>query len=339
MNKTKIAIIDSGIDINNSYLLRHVKSGKSFILDSASGEVIEKNDIEDNHGHGTACTYTILRRNENVEIIPIKILDESEKTSSKCLLEALRFLAKTDVKLINISLSTINFDYKNEFFKICDKLVLEKKIIVASMDNRYINSLPSILPNVIGVRGKNLSFTDDYWYNPEKDIQCICDNEPILVPSIRNGKLEFFGHNSKAAAVMSANISKLLNIDNNLTFFQLNHLLYKGAIKNDWTDEDLRDIRLEKHMVESKSLKKDLKQKADVLCNLIIDTYDSSIEDISFIYKHSLFNNFTKMNKQNFYYLIYAIENEFNIRLNYDRISLKAFDSIYSLLDIVLKSE
>ena len=76
IDKVKIAIIDSGIDINNKYLSKYVKTGRSFIFDTNLGIVRESDDIEDRHGHGTACAYTILKRNENVEIIPIKIFDK-----------------------------------------------------------------------------------------------------------------------------------------------------------------------------------------------------------------------------------------------------------------------
>lgn len=48
--------------LKNKYLMQYVKEGKSFILNDSLDEIIEDNDIQDNHGHGTACAYTILRR-------------------------------------------------------------------------------------------------------------------------------------------------------------------------------------------------------------------------------------------------------------------------------------
>lgn len=340
MENIKIAIIDSGIDTKNKYLMQYVEEGKSFILNDSLDEIIEGNDIQDNHGHGTSCAYTILRRNENVELTPIKVLDKLGRTSSKCLLKALEFLIDTDIKLINISLSTVNFDYEDQFFNLCNKLISKNKIIVASMDNRYRDSLPAILPNVIGVRGRNLGFTDEYWYNHKNTIQCICDNEPILVPNIKEEKMVFFGHNSKATAIMTANISKILSLNSKINYFELNNLLKKYSIKNNWTNEEVSDFNfnLNNYILENRTLKGELKENADLLCRLIIDTYKVDVDDINSLYKCSLFNNPINLNKHNIYNLIYAIEDKLNINLNYDKISLKTFRSIYSLLDLVIES-
>ena len=337
MENVKIAIIDSGIDIKNKYIMRYVIGKKSFLLSDDLSEIIEGSEIYDDEGHGTACAYTILRRNENVEIMPIKIIDELGRTNSKCLLKALEFLVHTDIKLINISLATVNFDYEKEFLKVCNELVLRGKIIVASMDNRYRDSLPSKLDSVVGVRGKNMGLTDEYWYNNKVNIQCICDNEPIVVPSIKKRAMSLFGYNSKATAVMTANISKILNLNNEINYDRLNILLEKDATRMTWIDQDLIDDESDYSVKEKLNLESDVKGKIDLLCKLIIDTYscDINIEDI---YNCSLFSSITNMNKHNFYYLLYEIENKFNIKLDYDKISLKTFKSIYSLLELIMNS-
>lgn len=332
MNKTKIAIIDSGIDIKNRYLSQYIESGKSFLFDTKLEVVLEGTDIEDNHGHGTACAYTILRRNENVSITPIKIIDESGRTNTKCLLKALEFLKETDIKLINISLATVDFNYKDELFKVCNELTLLDKIIVASLDNRSRNSLPAVLSNVIGVQGKNFSNTDNYWYNKKYDIQCVCDDEPILVPDIEPNKLNLFGRNSKSTAVMTANISKLLSIDSSLNYNELEKILNKNAIRNTWDNSNLKSCIKN---IDEIIIKNDLKEKVNILCKLIIDTYKLDISDYRDIYENPLFSSITNMNRDNFYQLIYAMEEHFNIKIDYDKISRKTFDSIYGLLNIL----
>ncbi|MCR2043149.1 S8 family serine peptidase [Anaerosalibacter massiliensis] len=337
MGKIKVAIVDSGIDLDNTYLTKYIIKGKSFILDESNRKIIEGNDIRDSYGHGTSCAYTILRQNESVEIFPIKILNSLGRTSSKCLLEGLKFLIDTDIKLINISLATVNFDREKEFIDICKELIDRNKIIVASMDNMFRESLPAILPGVIGVRGKNLGFTNEYWYDKNKKIQCICDNEPIFVPKINEKGMKLFGHNSKATSLMTAKISKLLDLNKELKYREVEELLLKYSSKTSWTSEELKEDKLPREIVEKRELEGEMKEKANELCKLIIETYDSKIEDIDFLYQYSLFNNFTKMNKHNCFDIIDKIENKFNIKIKYDEISMSSFYSIYSLLDIVIK--
>lgn len=332
MNKVNVAIIDSGININNKYLSKYTIKGKSFIFDVDTENIVEDEDIQDYHGHGTACAYTILSRNENITIMPIKVVDKLGKTNSKCLLRALEYLKETDVKLINISLSTINLNYEEEFLKVCNELVLRGKIIVSSMDNRYIESLPAKLQCVIGVRGENLGFTDEYLYNDKKSIQCICDNEPIIVPGLKEKELVFFKNNSKATVIMTANISKVLNRNNKLVYDDINNILKQKTVRDSWINEDLNKLKCRISIKEDKDT---YIEKINIVYDLIKDIYKSEKLDKEFLYNNPLFNEVTKMDKHNFYELIYCMEKKLNRKINYNKISRKDFDSIYSFLDAI----
>ncbi|WP_304340381.1 S8 family serine peptidase [Metaclostridioides mangenotii] len=239
MRKIKVAILDTGIDLNDSYLNSNCCGKKNFLLDSLSGEIIVNEEVQDENGHGSACAYTILNYSNNTEILPIKILDNSGKTYSKCLLLALKYLIYSDVKLINISLATTNFSYKDEFFNICEELVERGKIIIASQDNKLNESLPSILPNVIGVRGARFKDSENYWYNSNAKIQCISDNEPMFI-KVGKGECLKFGRNSKSAALMTANISNLLSKScEMMNFEQVDRVLNSNANRNVWDEYDL----------------------------------------------------------------------------------------------------
>ncbi len=331
MENIKIAIIDSGIDTKNKYLMKYVKDGKSFILNDSLDAIIEGTDIKDNNGHGTSCAYTILRRNENIEIFPIKVVDKSGRTNSECVLKALEFLKGSDIKLINVSLSTVNFKYKEKYLNTCNQLTSEGKIIIASMDNRYRDSLPSILPSVVGVRGKNFGPTDNYLYDKEKEVQCTCSNHAIIVPGIKEQVLEFFRENSKATALMTANISKLLNTDISLNFSQVNEILNNNQMKSNLIVNDSNQF----YKKCNEKIDYDLKSKIYELYELIKKTYKSDNLDVEFIYENPLFNDKTKMNKYNFYKFLYAIEDKFNKKIDYDKISYRTFNSIYSLIDAI----
>lgn len=153
MKRIKVALIDSGIDINHKYLKNNILYGKSYIY--KDNKIVVSNEIEDINGHGTSCASIIKSEYEYVDFIIIKIFDRDGLTNIKVLEESLNYLISIDVKIINLSLA-IHGDINSckDLYKICEKLKNQNKIIVSSLANyNYIEeSYPSIFDNVIGVK-------------------------------------------------------------------------------------------------------------------------------------------------------------------------------------------
>ena len=77
----KIVIIDTGVDINSTYIRKYVKdivgikvkkNGETFDVVSTS---TDPTCINDTVGHGTAITGIILSHNPNVSIFFVKIFE------------------------------------------------------------------------------------------------------------------------------------------------------------------------------------------------------------------------------------------------------------------------
>lgn len=104
--KIKIAVIDSGIDFNESI---NVVERKNFLSDKISPL------YEDNTGHGTAiagiiasngCDNTVKGINPNVEIYSARVLDDNNKAPISRIVEAIYWAIDNDVKIINMSFGT-----------------------------------------------------------------------------------------------------------------------------------------------------------------------------------------------------------------------------------------
>ena len=104
--KIKIAVIDSGIDFNESI---HVVERKNFLDDEISPL------YEDNTGHGTAiagiiasngCDGTVKGINPNTEIYSARVLDNNNKAPISKIVEAIYWAIDHDVKIINMSFGT-----------------------------------------------------------------------------------------------------------------------------------------------------------------------------------------------------------------------------------------
>ena len=72
MQKIRIAIIDSGIDTNNSYFSKYIYDGKHIWCER--GKCSVKKNFHDDNGHGTLCASVILKECKDVEFYIIKIM-------------------------------------------------------------------------------------------------------------------------------------------------------------------------------------------------------------------------------------------------------------------------
>ncbi len=201
-NILKVAVIDSGLSESLQISLgNRVVGGFSYAVDRNAVE--RQIDFFDNCGHGTACTSIISKLAPNTQFYIVKILDESGKTNSNILIKALNDLAKSDIDIINLSVSTGTVEHYAELQKVCHELMLEGKIIISSKMNFGSNSsYPAILDSVIGIEGGIFCNTGIIWFNKNRPIQCVADSSPSI---IRTGENEYIigKRNSKATAVVT----------------------------------------------------------------------------------------------------------------------------------------
>lgn len=332
-NKVKIAVLDTGIDRNHDYLKENIIGGISF--KDTKNYIISSEDYDDDNGHGTACASVIKKEFQDIEIYVVKILDKLGKSNEQILEEGLKYLLKTDIKLINLSLSVIESENIKDLYKICDELTKEGKIIISSLANGYEESYPARFDNVIGVKGFILEDEHSFWYNKKSKIQCVIDDNPYLSCTINNSYKLFGKCNSKAAAKLTGKIAKIISQKPNITYSKLQNELELRAKKNDWTNNDLLKSK------RYPDFKEKLYKKED---SILLETINilkeiSGIEiDDTILNKRSLFNNAIGLNYDNCFEVIQKLEEKFDIKFNYNYISRYDFVSINTLTELVKKN-
>lgn len=165
MKQVKVAVIDSGVELNHPFLSFRKISGIE--ITSNGKEFFYKNNIFDDNGHGTAIAGIIFDKCPKIEMISIKILDQNLKCTFTLLAEALRFAMSCEVDIINLSLGTIKEGNKLEFETICDEAVDQGILIVASFNNENDHSYPAAFPSVFGVKSGYVPYKYGYGFNKE----------------------------------------------------------------------------------------------------------------------------------------------------------------------------
>ncbi len=209
-----IAIIDSGInDFMKEKYKERIIGGHSYAATDKG--IIKYDDYIDESNHGTSCTSYIYNKTPNCRFYLVKILGKNGKGYGKILIEALKDLMYSKIKIINMSISTECIDIKNEMEIICEELYRQGKILIASnKNNSSTYSLPAAFSNVIGVESKCFYGKDIYYFDDTRSIQCVADNMPEIT-EIGDNRYAFWGRNSKATAYITSKVVEIIAENNN----------------------------------------------------------------------------------------------------------------------------
>ena len=147
----KIAILDSGVDLNHPTFDK--KGIKIYSADINNHKLLETTNEKPEFGHGTAIYGIISSTVQNVEIVNIRISGIENGIKSEVLCETLELVWKEEKPdIFNLSLGIVNCDDTARLKKICDEIVNGGSIIVSAFDNAGAYSYPAMLENVIGVK-------------------------------------------------------------------------------------------------------------------------------------------------------------------------------------------
>jgi hypothetical protein len=315
----QVIIVDSGIDPSNKDF--HVIGGECVGSDRFNQSI----NYADTNGHGTFCASVIQRVSPNTGFYVVKILNENGQASSEMLINALNSILKIDIRVVNLSLATLDNEYKNELLHACNELKNDGKILVSSVYNKYGESLPASLPSVIGVNGVFLNNSFKYWFNKKQNIQCLADLTPMMVPTL-DKKYKMFGGNSKASALITGIVLNYLQEDQDLTYEELNNVLEERAVINKW---EARDIRREiPHFIsnidKSKYPNNLIKEITNIVRNIVGRNIDLQSDDL-----------IDYLKPLDFYYIIKEIEKSLSVTIDYKDLPFDAFFNVFTLIDYI----
>ena len=192
MRKIKVGIIDSGI---NPCVINGKVTQENFCR--KEDDLYRNIDI---NGHGTMCASIIERMTKiELEFVSAKIFHRELKATERQIVEALTYMMDMRVDIINMSLS-VSLSDSELLRKLCYQLNEFGIILVSASANSGKETLFDSYGNVVTVEGSSFFDSSIYWY---RGSNAVCDIEPLLLPWYE-GEYEFFGGNSKAAALFTA---------------------------------------------------------------------------------------------------------------------------------------
>lgn len=142
-----VAVIDSGVNPRHPHISSGVAGGVSI---NASNE-IEDGSYLDLLGHGTAVMAAIQEKAPAARYLAVKLFHNSLRSSTPALLTAIEWAIHKNVDVINLSLGTLNFDYKTQFLEILQRAITSGIILVAAREAGGQACIPGCLPDVLGV--------------------------------------------------------------------------------------------------------------------------------------------------------------------------------------------
>ncbi|SHK27014.1 Subtilase family protein [Clostridium cavendishii DSM 21758] len=237
-NKVHIAIIDDGV---NETFYEEIILEKNIEINSEL-KVIERIQYDKYaYSHGSTCAAIIKKYAPNSTISSIKILNEATKLGNKAqLIKAIDYCIDNNIRLINLSLGTINFRDFDLIKKTVMKAYKHGVIIVAACNNMNVFTYPASLSMVLGVRcyyDINIQ-PHKYYYMPYSfDGIEIVANGVHSLKTISGEVRESSCCNSFAAPLITAEVAKIIEENKDLELFNIKRELYKRSINFDIKQE------------------------------------------------------------------------------------------------------
>lgn len=199
-----IAIIDNGIAEN---LINIPNIVEKIEIDS-KGNFLHGNKISC-ITHGTICANVINNYCEDIEIIDINIFGKNNHCIVENLRSAIYFCIKNSVKIIHMSVGTLNYHDGKKLEQISKEAYAKGIIIVAAYANSNIITYPAIYSSTVGV------IADRYHTVNQGEILYLNNNNYVA----HNEKKIRYGHevyetrvsNSYAAPVITGKVAEIVN--------------------------------------------------------------------------------------------------------------------------------
>ncbi|MCX7748141.1 MAG: S8 family serine peptidase [Clostridia bacterium] len=226
-----IAVIDDGIN-EKLYGTTDLKYNIEITTDLSVKE--RKNYDPFQPSHGTNCAAIIKKYAEDAVLSSIKILNEDTfKGERDQLITAIHWCADKGIRLINLSLGTIDFRDFDRVREVVRYASQKGLIIVAACNNRNVFTYPASLSSVIGVKshhGRKLK-EDGYFYNPfpVDGVEITASGKHTLINY--EGKCKTtYPCNSYAAPLITAVVCNILKNHSEATLDDIREFLRKGAV-------------------------------------------------------------------------------------------------------------
>ena len=227
----RIAVIDSGIEIDHPRLKGISLLDDLHVVDGGVQIEVKQGDGSDIYGHGTAVAGVIRRLAPDAQIGSIRVLGENLGSRTVIIREGVRQAIDRGYHILNCSfgcgLSEHIFQYKEWI----DEAYL-KGIHVVSACNNYdftTPEWPGYFPSVVTV---NMARTEDdhtFFYKPGHLVEFAARGVDVTLPWNHHGTKEVTG-SSFAAPIMSSLLARLISKMPGLLPLEAKSILHRLAM-------------------------------------------------------------------------------------------------------------
>ena len=145
MNRpVRIGVLDSGVGRTHPHVGKIVDGITITANEAIAG-------YEDHLGHGTAVAAIIHHLNPDADLVAVKIFDGKLATSLRAVIRAIDWCLDHDIQVINLSLGTLNSEYRSAFADAVDRTRAAGAVIVSALEINGEAALPGSLAGVVGV--------------------------------------------------------------------------------------------------------------------------------------------------------------------------------------------
>lgn len=219
----KVAIVDDGVKEDKNLIIR-----KSICIESNLHiHKASKKELEYSV-HGSNCARIINNYYSKIEIYSIKILKQNTCATKKQLIRAIEWCILHHIKVINMSLGTIDFRDFQEIEMVLCKAHQQGIIMVAACHNSNIFTLPASSKYVIGVKSIEGLNEGRYYYHshPLDGIDITACSQHKLKNSVEKTSM----CNSYAAPMITAEVCRILNENKHLSLNNVRKKIVKDSV-------------------------------------------------------------------------------------------------------------
>jgi len=294
-------------------------------------------------GHGTAIAYIIHKKAPAAQIYNIKILDECLTSSIHKMIDAIDWAIEQNLDVINLSLGSTQFRYKNEVEAAIHRAHAANLLIVSACNRRSRPSLPASLPGVFGVSGGTLRGKYSYYWE-EESRKFIARGDHQRVAGAK--RMYYFGFGSSYAAphitgivtlirqfMPGATYSEVLDclISNSLTS-NPDNAEEQQYVPSD-SPHNIHEILLKaQRKINSESMSTGTDILFDLVKTIVADTLVLTDEDSQQLCSTTLFDPRFNLNRDVAMNIVEALQDKIDLRIDDEDLFL---DDLYSLSSLV----
>lgn len=218
------AVVDGGI--SDSDILRgKVDSKIKFLAEDVKKISISNGQLAS--VHGTTCAEIISEICPDTHFLDLMVMQQDGTTKISKLLEALEWCLNHEIKLVHLSLGTVNYFDIKLLEEPIRRLLKKNIILVAAYNNYNIRTYPAAFPGVFGVRQDREGILDQKQFLFQNQTGYGQENSIVAHWWGADGKQRA---NSYAAPVITGYIARALCENKNADFQDVLKFLENNAV-------------------------------------------------------------------------------------------------------------